>query len=56
MIYINLEKEYFENYDNDQFIAKLAQTPQEAMQLVEIGFTYVSGNFNDGGQIFRKRK
>jgi len=28
----------------------------EACGLVEAGFEYVTGNYDDGGKIFRKRK
>ena len=28
----------------------------ESTELVEVGFEYVTGEYNDGGKIFRKRK
>ena len=28
---------------------------EEAVELVELGFEYVTGEYNDGGKIFRKR-
>jgi hypothetical protein len=29
---------------------------EDACKLIEIGFEYITGEFNDGGKIFRKRK
>lgn len=53
--YIDLEAMIFEASD-DQFHVKVASTIQEACALVEVGFEYVTGEYNDGGKIFRKRK
>jgi hypothetical protein len=29
---------------------------EEACQLIEVGFEYVTGEYTNGGKIFRKRK
>jgi hypothetical protein len=54
--YIHLEKMLYNGNSNDQFISKIALTAEEACKLVDIGFEYVTGEYNDGGKIFRKRK
>jgi integrase len=55
-LYIQLEKKLFKNLPNDLFITRISHNPEEACSFIEVGFEYVSGAFNDGGQIFRKRK
>ena len=55
MRYIQLEKALF-NSGNDQFHVKVARNVEEACALVEVGFDYITGSYNDGGKIFRKRK
>ena len=55
MIYINLETAIFAS-KNDQFYAAVANTAEEAIKLIEAGFDYVTGEYNDGGKLFRKRK
>jgi len=45
----------FQNTD-DQFFVKVANNVQEACALIEVGFEYVTGDYHDGGKIFRKRK
>ncbi len=42
--------------ENDQFICKVATNTKEACNLVEDGFTYVTGEYQDGGKIFKKPK
>jgi hypothetical protein len=54
-LYIQLEKNLFKNLPNDQFIIKFAQNT-EVCKLLEVGFEYITGEYNDGGKIFRKRK
>jgi hypothetical protein len=56
MLYIQLDKQLFKSYDNDQFITRIAHSAEEACKLIEVGFEYVTGEYNDGGKIFRKRK
>ena len=53
--YIDLEANIFEATD-DQFIVKVATNIEEACKLIEAGFDYVTGEYDDGGKIFRKRK
>jgi hypothetical protein len=52
----NSKRKLFKNLPNDLFITRIAHNPYEACSFIEVGFEYVSGAFNDGGQIFRKRK
>jgi len=53
--YIDLEANLF-GFSNDQFTARVANNAEEACKLVEVGFEYVTGEYHDGGKIFRKRK
>jgi type 1 fimbriae regulatory protein FimB/type 1 fimbriae regulatory protein FimE len=53
MIYINLEQALFTE-QNDQFTAKVAHDENEALQLIEAGFEYITDY--DQHKIFRKRK
>lgn len=55
MVYINLERTAFVTRDDD-FHASVAKSVEEACKLVQVGFEYVTGEYNDGGKIFRKRK
>jgi hypothetical protein len=34
----------------------VAKNIGETIKLIEVGFEYVTGNYNDGGKIFLKRK
>jgi integrase len=52
-IYVNLEKVYF-NDVKDDYIVKVASTVEEATQLMEVGFDYVTEM--NGKKLFRKRK
>jgi hypothetical protein len=42
--------------EEEQFICKVTLNAREAIQLVEYGFTYVKGEYNNGGKIFKKPK
>jgi len=42
--------------DDPQYTCRTGNTPQEAAALIENGFEYVTGTFQDGGKQFRKRK
>jgi len=53
--YIDLEAMLFKTTD-DQFHVKVVANVQEACALIEAGFEYVTGEYNDGSKIFRKRK
>jgi integrase len=56
MLYIQLDKQLFKNYDSDQFVSRIAHNAKEACKLIDVGFEYVTGEYKDGGKIFRKRK
>ncbi len=53
LIYINLESAIFKTV-NDEFHVRAAKTVQEAKQLLEVGFEYVTNV--DDVKLFRKRK
>jgi hypothetical protein len=55
-LYIQLEKSLFKNLPNDQFITKIAHNTEEAGKLIKVGFEAITGEYNDGGKIFRKAK
>jgi hypothetical protein len=42
--------------EDEQFICKVAENTKEACQLIEDGWEYVTGEYSDGGKIFRKPK
>jgi hypothetical protein len=42
--------------EDEQFICKGAINTTEACQLIENGFTFVTGEYNDGCKIFKKPK
>ena len=48
-----MKKVYF-NYLKDDYIVKVASTVEEATQLMEVGFDYITDM--DGKKLFRKRK
>ena len=54
LIYIDLETKLF-NSSNDGFTSRVAHNVGESCSLVETGFDYVTGEYNDGGKIFRRR-
>ena len=39
----------------ERFICKVAMNVKEASELIELGFEYVTGEYHDGGKIFRRR-
>ena len=55
LLYIQLSEKLFSDA-NDQFITKVANNTEQACNLIEVGFDYVTGEYTDGGKIFRKRK
>jgi integrase len=55
LVYIDLESNLFTR-SNEEFTAKVASNTEEACKLIEVGFEYVTGAYNGGGKIFRKRK
>ena len=56
MLYINLENALFTQGKAEDFHVKVAHDIEEACKLIEVGFEYVTGEYSDGGKIFRKRK
>ena len=42
--------------EDDQFISKVATNTKEVCELTEDGFTFVTGEFSDGGKVFKKPK
>jgi integrase len=55
LIYIDLEAKLFGKFE-DNFTVRIAHDVGEAAALIEVGFEYVTGDYSDGGKIFRKRK
>jgi integrase/DNA-directed RNA polymerase subunit M/transcription elongation factor TFIIS len=55
LIYIDLEAKLF-GKSSDGFTVRIAHDVGEAAALIESGFEYVTGEYGDGGKIFRKRK
>ena len=55
LIYIDLEAKLF-GKEGDGYIARIAHDVNEAAALIEAEFEYVTGDYNDGGKLFRKRK
>ena len=54
-LYILLEaREYA--FSEDNFQTAIAVNVKEACRLIDTGFEYVTGEYGDGGKIFRKRK
>ena len=44
------------HFENEDYPSAVAENTDEARKLIETGFEYVTGEYNDGGKIFRKRK
>jgi integrase len=40
----------------EDYICRIATDVKQASELIEKGFTYVTGEYKDGGKLFRKRK
>lgn len=55
LLYVQLDQKLFRDHD-DNFTVRVAHNIGEAVSLTEAGFEYVTGDYNDGGKIFRKRK
>ena len=54
MKYIHLARLLFS--DDQNYISRVATNAKEACLLVDAGFEYVTGEYDDGGKIFRKPK
>ena len=50
------EKNLFKNTSDTQFHSKVACDVKVACELITAGYEYVTGEYGDGGKIFRKRK
>jgi len=44
------------NFESDEFHTAVADSVEKTCKLIEAGFEYVTGEYNDGGKIFRKPK
>jgi len=55
LIYVQIDKKLFKDAD-DKFTVRVAHNVGEAVALIEAGFEYVTGDYTDGGKLFRKRK
>jgi hypothetical protein len=55
LLYVQLANSIFQDVD-DEYTRKVAKTAQETVQLVELGFEYVTGEYADGGKLFKKKK
>jgi integrase len=55
MIYINIESAIFLT-QSDEWTCKIANDTKDATTLIETGFEYITGEYDDGGKLFRKRK
>jgi hypothetical protein len=55
LIYVDLEATLF-GRSSDGFTVRVDHDVGEAAALTEVGFEYVTGEYNDGGKIFRKHK
>jgi hypothetical protein len=53
LIYIQLEEAIFQR-DSEEYVCKVAKNLDEAKELIELGFEYVTEM--DGVKLFRKRK
>jgi hypothetical protein len=53
--YIDLEANIFKVAD-DLFTVRVVNDIKEACSLIEAGFEYATGEYDDGGKIFRKRR
>jgi integrase len=42
--------------DEDNFTCKIAETVERAKKLIEKGYEYITGEYDDGGKLFKKRK
>lgn len=56
MLYIQLDKHLFQNFNENQYTTKIAHNVEDACKLVDVGFEFITGEYSDGGKIFRKRK
>ena len=55
LLYVQLDQKLFKDHD-DSFHVRVGHNIGEAIGLIEAGYEYVTGECNDGGKLFRKRK
>ena len=55
MTYVHIANTLFSGAETD-YVVKVAASVGDAVKVVEKGFEYVTGNYDDGGKVFRKRK
>jgi hypothetical protein len=53
--YIHLEQMLYMQ-STDKYETKVAHNVEEACALADVGFDYVTGEYGDGGKIFKRRK
>jgi hypothetical protein len=51
-----MKKAVFGDGHSDEFNVRVTANTEKACSLIESGFDYVTGEYIDGGKIFRKRK
>jgi hypothetical protein len=56
MFYIDVAKVIFGSGEYDEYTVRVANNVGEATSLIEAGFEYVTGEYGDGGKIFKKLK
>jgi len=54
-LYVQIDARLFKDTD-EGFTCRVAHNIGEAIGLIEAGFEYVTGEYSDGGKLFRKRK
>ena len=52
--YVELYTEIYGDLKPENYICEIAQDTKEAKKLIEHGFEYVTGDYDDGGKLFRK--
>jgi hypothetical protein len=55
LLYVQLDEKLFK-YHDDNFTVRVAHNIGESIPLVEASFEYVTGEYTDGGKLFRRRK
>ena len=54
--YVDLSNVIYGKSEYDEYNVRIASNAGEAAALIERGFDYVTGDYDDGGKLFRKRK
>jgi hypothetical protein len=53
---LTIKKAVYGSCENEAYISRVALDTKQACELVDAGFEYVTGEYSDGGKIFRKLK